>query len=240
MLYNAKNLIDSKIKAIDGEIGKLDDFYFDDRSWGIRYMVVDTAKWIEGKKVLLSPVVIEKPDLSNKFIVAKLSKDQIENSPDIDTRRPVSRQHETDYPDYYNWPIYGQSVLATPIIAADESRNDRMRSPDDPHLRSADEVMGYNISALDGEIGHVDDMIIDDDTWTIHFWVVKTRNWLPGKKVLISPQFINLISWEDEKVFIDMTIDTIKNSPEYDPAQPLKLEYEEELNNYYGRSRMNR
>jgi hypothetical protein len=105
-------------------------------------------------------------------------------------------------------------------------------------LRSTDEVFGYNISALDGDIGHIDDMIVDDDTWTIHFWVVKTKSFLPGKKVLISPQYINYISWEDEKVFVDMTVDSIKNSPEYDPSRPVELEYETQLNNYYGRSRM--
>ena len=242
MLYNMKSLIDNKIQAIDGEIGKLDDFYFDDRSGGIRYMVVDTANWIEGKKVLLSPVVIQKPDMANKYIMVKLTKDQIRNSPDIDTKKPVSRQHDTEFPDYYQWPIYGMSVLSTPIIANDEitqTKNDTEKSPEDPHLRSADEVFGYGISALDGDIGHVEDMIVDDDAWTINYWVVKTKNWLPGKKVLISPQWINLISWEDEKVFVDMTVDSIKNSPEYDPSKPLQLEYEAELNNYYGRSRTN-
>lgn len=237
MLYNAKNLIDNKIQAIDGDLGKLDDFYFDDRSWNIRYMIVDTGKWIEGRKVLLSPLVIQNPDLSNKYITVNLTKEQIKNSPDIDTKRPVSVQHESEY----SWPTYGIGALETPLMINQEhlhQSNDTMMRSDDPHLRSTDEVFGYNISALDGDIGHIDDMIIDDDTWTIHFWVVKTKNLLPGKRVLISPQYINLISWEDEKVFVDMTVDSIKNSPEYDPSRPVELEYETELNNYYGRTRM--
>lgn len=240
MLYNFKSLIGCHIQAIDGEIGKLDDFYFDDRTGGIRYIVVDTANWIEGKKVLLSPVVIQRPDLSNKSIMVKLTKDQILNSPDIDTKKPVSLQQQTEFPDY-EWPIYGMSVLTTPILANDEisqSSESIKSSSDDPHLRSADEVEDYDISALDGDIGHVEDIIVDEETWTIHFWVVKTKNWLPGKKVLISPKWINLISWEDEKVFVDMTVETIKNSPEYDPSRPFELEYETELNNYYGRSRI--
>jgi uncharacterized protein YrrD len=237
MLYNAKNILDNKIQAIDGEIGNLDDFYFDDQSWGIRYMVIDTGNWIEGQKVLISPVVIQNPDISNKYIMVNLNKDQIRNSPDIDTKRPVSQQHEADY----IWPAYGIGSIAPLMIDPGpiSENKESFRSSDDPHLRSADEVFGYDISALDGEIGHIDDMIIDDDTWNIHFWVVKTKNWLPGKKVLISPKWITKISWEDKKVFVDATVDSIKNSPEYDPSRPLELEYESELNSYYGRTRIN-
>lgn len=240
MLYNVKSLFESKIQAIDGEIGKVDDLYFDDNSWGIRYMVVDTAKWIEGKKVLLSPVVVEKPDVANKKIIVKLTKEQIRNSPDIETRKPVSKQFETEFPDYYQWPVYGMSVLTTPIISDDQkTRENSVKYPEDPHLRSAEEVIGYNIGTLDGEVGHVEDMILDDETWSVHFWIVKTRNWLPGKRVLISPHWINKISWIDKKVFVDMTTETIKNSPEFDSSKPLQIEYESELNNYYGRTRMN-
>lgn len=237
MLYNLRSLLDSKIHATDGEIENLDDFYFDDRSWSIRYLVIDAGNWITDKKVLISPVVIQTPDIRNKLLTVNLTKEQIRNSPDIDTKKPVSRQHELNP---YQWPVYGMTAIVPPLISNErisqmETKDERI--PDDPHLRSADEVIDYNISALDGDIGHVEDMIVDDDAWTIHFWVVKTRNWLPGKKVLISPLGINLISWEDQKVYVDMTVESIKNSPEYDPSKPLQLEYEEELNNYYGRTR---
>lgn len=238
MLHNLKSLIGCNIHAIDGEIGKVDDFYFDDRSGSIRYLIVDTTNWIEGAKVLLSPVVIQQPDVLNRYITVKLTQNQIRNSPDIDTKKPVSRQNVIEFPDYYQWPIYGMSVLSAPMLNDQMApQADSLKGNDDPHLRSAEDVEGYNISALDGEIGHVDDMIIDDETWMIHYWVVKTKNWLPGKKVLISPQWINLISWEDKKVFVDMTVDSIKKSPGYDPSKPLQMEYETELNNYYGRSR---
>jgi uncharacterized protein YrrD len=229
-----KRLMDSKIHAIDGEIGKADDFYFDDRSWGIRYMIVNTGDWLTAKKVLLSPVVINNTDMENNQIYTKLTKNQIVDSPDIDTNRPVSQQddHDEDI-----WPLYGMVPAGYPIL---ENKNKRKeRNQGDPHLRSAEEVIGYNISALDGDIGHVEDMIVEDVDWAIHFWVVKTKNWLPGKKVLISPHWVNLISWEDEKVYVDMTVDSIKSSPEYDPSQPLHMEYEGELNNYYGRKRFN-
>ncbi|HEX3009742.1 MAG TPA: PRC-barrel domain-containing protein [Bacteroidales bacterium] len=236
-----KSLINSKIEAIDGEIGKLDDFYFDDRSWGIRYMVADTAKWIEGRKVLLSPVVVQEPDIPYKHIPVKLTKQQIQNSPDIDTKKPVSRQYEVEFSEQYFWPAYGLTEFDLPSMDNEDliHEKDTSLSSGDPHLRSINEVLQYNIGALDGDIGHVDDVLLDTESWTIHFWVVKTRNWLPGKKVLISPHWINLISWEDKKVFVDVPAETIRNSPEYDPDKPMQAEYEEELNHYYGSARMN-
>lgn len=238
MLYNAKNLIDLKIRTSDGDIGELKDLYFDDRSWVIRYLVVDTGNWIEGRQVLLSPVVVQNPDLMNKRILVKLTKDQIENSPDIDTHRPVSRQNEAEY----IWPAYGIGVLETPLMTDPglAKNSNPSRNNDDPNLRSASEVFGYNISAVDGETGHIDDVVIEDETWNIRYWMVKTKNWLPGKKVLISPQWISLISWEDKKVFVDTTIDSIKNSPEYDPSRPFEPDYELELNSYYGKNRIKR
>ncbi len=237
MIYNIKSLIDNRIQAIDGEIGELDDIYFDDISWVVRYLVVETGNWLEGRKVLLSPVVIKKPNVSDKFVVVSLTKDQIIYSPEIDTKKPVSRQHESNLPN--QWPIYGLIPLASPYILNEETiqnKTDPMNSSNDPHLRSADEVMEYEISALDGDIGYVEDMIIDEDTWSILFLVVKTKNWLPGKKVLISPKNINYISWEDDKVYVDMTVDSIKNNPEYDSSKPIHQQYAEELNHFFGQT----
>jgi uncharacterized protein YrrD len=228
MLYNLKSLVDCKIQAIDGELGKMDEFYFDDRTWVIRYMIVDTSNWSTGKKVLLSPSVIQQPDMANKQILVQLTKNQIQDSPDIDTKKPVSRQHGGDFLDADYWPAYGMATLPPPMIPVNENRPEEETGYTDPHLRSTDDVIGYNISALDGEMGHIDDIIIDDDSWTIQYWIVKTKNWLPGKKVLISPQSINDISGEDEKVYVDMTTDSIKNSPEYDPSKPIYQEQHEE------------
>lgn len=236
MLYSLKSLVDCKIQAIDGELGKMDEFYFDDRTWVIRYMIVDTSNWTTGKKVLLSPLVIQQPDIANKQIIVRLTKNQIQDSPDIDTQKPLARQNTGDISDADYWPAYGMTTLPPTMIPVNENIPKEDTGYKDPHLRSSDEVIGYNISALDGEFGHIDDIIIDDDSWTIEYWIIKTKNWLPGKKVLISPQSINSISWEDEKVYVDMTTDSIKNSPEYGPSKPIYLEHEEEWNSEYGRA----
>jgi len=105
----------------------------------------------------------------------------------------------------------------------------------DPHLRSTNELLGYDIEATDGEIGHVEDFIADEESWIIHYMVVDTRDWLPGKKVLVSPLWVDYISWAGSRVHVDLTRKMIKDSPEFDPKAPVNREYEERLYDYYGR-----
>ena len=102
-------------------------------------------------------------------------------------------------------------------------------------LRSVDEVIGYNIQATDGDIGHVEEFIVDDDTWIIRWFVVDTRNWLPGRKVLVAPDWVTRTSWGDRDVHVDVTRARIKDCPEYDPGLPINRRYEQQLYDYYGR-----
>jgi len=104
-----------------------------------------------------------------------------------------------------------------------------------PRLRSADEVEGYHIAASDGEIGHVETFLIDDAAWAIRYMVVDTRNWLPGRKVLVSPAWIQGISWSQNEVTVDLTREQIKNSPPYHKGQPMNREQESVLFTHYGR-----
>jgi len=105
----------------------------------------------------------------------------------------------------------------------------------DPHLRSTDSVQGHNLQALDGEIGHVEDFVIDDETWAIRYLIVDTRNWWPGKKVLISPQWIERVSWSESKVFVNLSREAIKQSPEYTEESLLTRDYETGLHQHYQR-----
>jgi hypothetical protein len=106
----------------------------------------------------------------------------------------------------------------------------------DPHLRGMGEVKDYHIQATDGEIGHLEDFIIDDQNWVIRYMVVDTRNWWPGKKVLISPQWIDRVSWEESKVYAELSRQAIKSSPEYKDRLPITTEYESELYDHYGKT----
>jgi hypothetical protein len=246
MLRSLKDIRGYGILASDGEIGDVYDFYFDDQSWNIRYLVVDTGKWLPGQKVLIAPMAIGEPDATSRLLPVKLTKDQISNSPGIEMHKPVSRQHEIELFEYYGWvPYWPTSITGTvpppgptPIAyTLEPEAGDKAVSTEeaDPHLRSTREVFGYHIQAHDGHIGHIDDLIFDDEDWVIRYMAVDTRNWLPGRRVLITPDSITEISWEEQMAHANLTCDTIRNGPEYDPSSPVNREYEVRYYDYYGR-----
>ncbi len=240
MLRSTKALSGYRILARDGDIGKAQEFLFDDSTWTIRYLVVDTGHRLPGRKVLISTVALGNPDWESHELSVDLTMEQVTNSPGIDTDIPVSRQYQLDLHAYYGWPDYwtygGFYNVAPPQppFGGEEEETYREES-DDPHLRSTGEVFGYHIQAIDGEIGHVEDFIADDRSWIIRYMQVDTRNWLPGKKVLISPRWISDISWTEQLVYVDLSRDAVKHSPEYSPAEPVNREYETRLYDYYGR-----
>lgn len=242
MLRSINELRDYVLAAEDGEIGRCRDFLFDDRTWTVRYMVADTGKWLPQRKVLISPASLGDPDWKTQLFRVMLTKSQIEGSPELETDAPVSRAYEREWYAHYNWSPYwyGGGIWgpgAIPQALADPPR-ETLEGDDtetDSHLRSAKEVTRYHIQAKDGEIGHVEDFIVDDETWTIRYVVVDTRNWLPGKKVLVAPGWASRIDWKDAKLHLDLEREIIKNGPEYDPSTPVNREYETRLYDYYGR-----
>ena len=241
MLDKAKTLTGYRIEGLDGEIGKIKEFYFDDHHWAVRYLVADTGPWLTGRKVLISPYALRAVTREKKQIAIDLTKKQIEGSPSLDTDKPVSKQFETDYYGYYGWPLYwgGPYMWGSYSYIARDREQSRSTNPGgkawDPHLRSTHDVSGYHVQAADGEIGHVDDFIIDDQTWAIRYLVVDTRNWWPGKKVLVSPQWIERVSWDQSKVFVNLSRDAIKKSPEYSEESLLTRDYETRLHGHYNR-----
>jgi len=239
MLYKAKDLSGYQLGAEDGEIGKIKEFYFDDKYWTIRYLVADAGNWLFGRKVLISPYAITEVNISEKLIHTRLTKQQIKDSPSWDEDKPVSRQFEMNYYGYYGWPGYWYGPYAwgtydypyrgtreRPESASEENRGD-------PNLRSSSEVTGYYIQAEDGTIGHVDDFILDDEAWRIRYLVVDTQNWWTGKEVLVSPQWIKSISWNEHQVFVNLNKETIKQAPEYNKEKPITRDYEDRLHHYY-------
>jgi hypothetical protein len=246
MLTN-KHVKDFTIRAVDGEIGTVADIYFDDETWAIRYLVVDTGGWLGGRQVLISPISVVQTDWAAKQLDVALTKRQVENSPAIDTHQPVSRQYEAAFLGYYGYPYYWggpylwgpafyPAGLADPTSASAGAIANRVRreSPDS-HLRSTDAVTGYDIEAADGEIGHVDGFVVDDEAWAIRYMEVATRNWWPGKKVLVSPSWIERVSWEESKVYVGLSREAIQDGPEYVESRPVTREYENLLYFHYGR-----
>ncbi len=242
MLRDVNCLVGYRIHATDGDLGKVNEFYFDDETWTIRYMVVDTGHWLPGRKVLISPVALGTPDWPSGTLPVKLTKEQVRNSPDIDTEKPVSRQRETELHTYYSWPTYwGYGLYSGPIygiaptVAQDDASAQQRQG--DPHLRSTHVVLGYRIHATDGVIGHVEDFIVDDEKWTLRFLVVDTSNGPPGRKVLIAPSWIDRVEWVDSQLYVNHSQECVRNSPAFDPSQPVSMDYEGNLYDYYGRCR---
>ncbi len=258
MLREIKRLYGTVLRAQDGEIGSVDDILFDDALWTARYFVVNTGGWLNGRKVLIAPAALGLLDGDRHVLNVNLTRDQVEGSPSAETDKPVSRQWETDYYDYYGWPYYwggmgisGGMALSgvqlsrevgddrTPQQEADERARDHeaAQKPGASHLRSAREVTGYGIAARDGHLGHVEDFIIDDETWKIHYLAVDTRDWWPGKKVLLPLDWIGQVIWPDRTVAAEVTRDQVRSGPEWDPGEPVSRAFEEQLAHYYDRQR---
>jgi len=246
MFMNAAHLKVLVIQATDGEIGTVNLFYFDDEAWAIRYLTVDTGGWLGGRNVLISPISIVQTNWHTKRLDVALTKKQVENSPNIDTHKPVSRQHEAAYLGYYGYsyywvgpnmwgPVLYPSGLPIPSTEFEEAMAARVRRESlDSHLRSSEAVTGYHIEATDGEIGHVAGFVMDDETWAVRYIEVATRNWWPGTKVLVSPAWIQRVSWTDSKVYVDLSREAIKSSPEFVESAPITREYEDRLYLHYG------
>jgi sporulation protein YlmC with PRC-barrel domain len=252
MLRSLKDIQGYTIRARDGEVGKVYNFYFDDEIWIIRYLVVDTGSWLPGRKVLIAPIAFEPPNRQNKTFSVKLTREQVKNSPDIDMDKPISRQRELSLHEHYAWPYLdrlggglfdnktlgmGPETIVEMIKTPEISRSDvEEMEKSDPHLQNSRELLGYHIQAQDGKIGYIDDFILNDETWVIRYLVIDTGNWLPGRKVLISPFWINEIVWAGSTAHLDLTQEAVKNSPEYDPSAPIQPEYEQKLQSHYNRS----
>jgi sporulation protein YlmC with PRC-barrel domain len=250
MLRTISTLKGLTVRAIDGEIGSVYDVYFDAQHWTVRYFVVDTGTWLSGRRVLVSPMSLRNSaDVVGDRLNVGLSKAQIEQAPSWDTDKPVSRQHEIAYSRYYDYPYYWtgparwgvgwEPLIGTaPVPRPDPVEEEilaRERESADVHLHSARDVLGYYVQAADDDVGHVEDFLVDDRTWAVRYIVVDTRNWLPGRKVVIAPGWIKTVSWDDSRVYVDLLRKEVETAPEYDPHAPLERAVESRLHEHYRR-----
>ena len=247
------------VEASDGRIGTVKTFLFDDTTWKIRWLVIDTGHWLTGRQVLVHPSSIAAPDHERQHLPVNLTKAQIEASPDIQQDEPVTMQMQDHLYSYYGWdpywgpdyyggglmgigtsglgmPFFGQSLAQSQSreMAMDTDTLQRGSDDGDPHLRSMTSVRGYHIHATDGSIGHVENFLIDDVTWAIRYLIVDTRNWWPGAHVLISPYAVESIDWSASQVRLNVSRDLVKSSPPWDPVAVVELMYERRLHTHYG------
>ena len=246
MLYGFDKLNGLPVEATDGEVGKVKDIYFDDYRWTVRYLVVETGSWLAGRKVLISPISVKRIDCERNAAQLGLTQQQVLASPDIDTDKPVSRQHERDFFNYYGYPYYwsGPGLWGTasyPVSPAGfpppptNSPGPHGEASTDSHLRSVQEVTGYRLQATDDSIGHVKDFLLDSVSWAIRYLVIDTRNWLPGRHVVIPPQWIKNVDWSERVVNVDVPRDRVRAAPEFVSSMEFSRAHEANPYQHYHR-----
>lgn len=242
MLQRVGNLLGTPLRATDDDIGRCRDLLFDDRTHVVRYIVADSGRWIPGRKVLISPISVDRVD--GQRVSVALSRKQIEEAPPLAEDAPVSRQHEVAFHKYYGYAFYwhgtalwglAQTPLSlrhdSPIRAAEHEELDG-----DPHLRSTREVRNYTVNGRDGQLGGIDDFLLDAQAWVLRYVVVDTGSWLSGRKVLLSPDWFAGWDWVNKAAAVPITKREAEGSPEYRPDGPLDRAYEARLHDFYGRS----
>ena len=248
MLRSLKDLEHYTVTATDGEVGKVVNFFLDDERWVVRYLVVETGGPSGPPRVLISPIFFRSVNWATHTFGLALTKEKVKNSPSIDLDRPVSRQHERDYYGYYGYPHYwgylepwGSSPYPALFAVRNEGKGKEEPAehykevPGDVHLRSVNEVRGYHIQGTDHAIGHIEDFIVDDESWEIRYLVIDTKKWWFGKKVLVAPDWASRVSWPERTVYVDLARDAIEKSPEWNPTEAFRREYETRLYEHYGR-----
>jgi len=241
-LRRVRELTELTILGTDGEIGSVQEVYFDDRNWAIRYLVVKAGGWLLSREVLLAPAAVSEINDAHRTVKVALTKDQIRRAPPIEAAKPLSRDYEEAYFRHFQWAPYwepGPTEWASsvpypemPPLPIDTTLP--ADAPKNPHLRSSREITGYDIQAMDGAIGHVEDLVVDDETWTVRYIEVDTRNWLPGKNVLLQMMRIDHISWVDRSVAVMLSRQAIESAPAYDPSKLITPSYEVQLFKHYG------
>lgn len=248
MIRNLKSLIGFAVQGRDGEIGALEDFYLDDDRWVVRYLEVESGEWLNGRRLLFSTRALGGLEFQGQRIDIPVDLAAVRDSPEIEPGMPFGRQHEVDLHNYYQWPLYWSpggatglgpgSLAAYPLVELAEEMAERRRLENLPEVDLArfETFVGRRLHARDGSIGSVQDLLIEDEDWRILYLVVDTGGWLTGRHVLVSPSWVQAAG-DDGALQIDLSRETIQNSPEYDPAQPLGPEYEERLYRHYGKER---
>lgn len=236
MLHTVHQVLGRKVEGDSNQrLGTLADLLVDSFTWDVRYLVIDTGHWLAGRQVLIAPKIIGPIDWNEQdhSVHLPLTSQQIEQSPAIDSGQFVTRQQERDLADYFGWTGYWSDQPQRDPAQATIHPEETFGAEAD--LRSTREVIGYFIEATDGELGHIDDLLLDLQTWIIRYLIVKTRNWLPGRHVLLSPAWIEAIHWERRHARVNLSRAQIEASPEYDPQQPIDRPYETALHDSYDR-----
>ena len=260
MLFAVSGLIGCPVQASDGEVGAVKDFLFDDKTWKIRWMAVDASRLAARPPPGVHSSVSDcsagaaakahatDDELSGETLAltVNLTKAQIAAGPHAHEHDPVTRDMEALLYDYYAWdPYWGASHFGGAALPNAESQivDDAARREADAeippldgadHLHSVAEFKGYYVHAVDGDIGHVENLLADDANWEIRYLVIATRNWWPGKVVQLSPYAVKDIDWFGEHVNMNVSRDQVRSAPAWDPLAMADEVSEDQLHRHFG------
>lgn len=221
-----KSLLKYDINTSDSSVRSCHDFLFEDGSWVIRYLAMDTRKWLPGRQVLISPISIRKIDPLKKNIRLDLTKKQIKGAPSLESDPPVSRQYKFDYNRYYSWSGYWigaklWGLKAHPKAHPKALKNDtiiensKKERSSVASLRSVKEVSGYQVNVRDDTFGQIQDFLINTESWYISYLVIDAGDSIPGAaSIIVAPNWVDEISWVENIVSIRMTREQIESSPQ--------------------------
>jgi hypothetical protein len=251
MLRSLRSLEGFRVHAVDGEVGRVADFFFEDETWTIRYLVVRTGNWLSGREVLVSPYALSRVHEEGSAITVSLTREQVQACPPIDVDEPVSRRHERALHQHYGWPYYWgmggiwgpwaypAAMAGMPLPPAEpmDARHLEEERGGDPHLRSVREVINYRIHAEDEEFGRVDDFLLDDASWRLRYLVLDFGSVLKGRRSLLSPEWVDEVRWDDRSVHVALPAEKIRTSPQWKVDSDVTRDYEDALHAHYGRPR---
>ncbi|MCE5328364.1 MAG: PRC-barrel domain-containing protein [Planctomycetaceae bacterium] len=240
-LASMRTLASARIHAADKPIGKVEDFYFEQRNWIVRYLVLDTHVWLPGRRVLVAPAAVEDIDWSQGEVHLALSREQVRNSPSVDDKVTISREHETMLAKYFGWLPYWESrplpESLSRSVAAEARPEDRIelerhRKPEST-LTAYRETLQYNLAAIDGEFGSVEDFLIDPQTWEMRYVTADVGTLFHKRLVMLSTDWLADISWARRQVRSKMTQDRIRSSPPV--PEVIDRAYEIALHEHFAR-----
>lgn len=240
MLFFTSDLKEYNIDATDGEMGKIKDLYFDDKNWAIRYAIVDTRKWLPGRKVLLSPETFVNFNEADKKLEVEYDKEHVRNSPPIPEDRPVTRDAETSLIGYYGWSRHWLTDARWgadngPITSAfdqGDSMGQQVREDIPPEtarpdydLRSEEETLVFKVHADDGKIGTVVDFVYDDQSRNIQYIVVQSsENYVDTEFYIYRPEEIESVDWFEQDIYVKDSIASLKQNKVYEKKEDILVE----------------
>jgi uncharacterized protein YrrD len=199
-MHTLEALSGGSVLATDGEIGHVRNFLFDDRTWIVRYVVVDVRSWMSRHDVLIAVSALDEPTWASPFFRANLTREQVRNSPDVDSEKPVARQQEIAMREYYGWPTWTKLNFELPPISLPAGRDFPARASANGHLRSVNDLTGYAVWSDGRDVGRLENFIVDKSSWHLGYLDVKTGNWLYSHALLIPTPWVKNISWADHRV----------------------------------------